>query len=203
MLNEYEYLNNFNWLKLVACSWRQERELRRESSVSTSDFCFFVSSTGQKEPFKGVHVSLRRLCVMTERSSGRADFRLVQQFINLGSSPNNRQDFQHPSSSLASKSTTKEQRQQIILLFFTLYRLHINFLSLMLLLSQIASSSKDEVKKLRKPIKFGWQKGACGTGIDYFFLPPAVAAPRHKKCSRLFLRSTPVIFLPALTTEQN
>ncbi len=47
----------------------------------------------------------------TGRSSGRAVFRLVQQFINLGSSPNNRQDFQHPSSSLASKSTTKEQRQ--------------------------------------------------------------------------------------------
>ncbi len=74
------------------------------------------------------------------RSSGRAVFRLVQQFINLGSLPNNRQDFQHPSSSLASQTTTKEQRQHILLLlFFTLY-LHINLFFLMLL-SQIAPSS--------------------------------------------------------------
>ncbi len=50
-----------------------------------------------------------RLC--HGRSSGQAVLKLVLQFINLGSSPNNRQDFQHPSSSLASKSTTKKQRQ--------------------------------------------------------------------------------------------
>ncbi len=80
------------------------------------------------------------------QSSGRAVFRLVQQFINLGSSPNNRQDLQHSSSSLASKSTTKEQRQQIFFLPFFTHYLHIIF-SLMPLLSQIAPSSIDLSRK--------------------------------------------------------
>ena len=41
------------------------------------------------------------------------------QFINLVSSPNNRQDFQHPCSSLASKNTTKEKDNRKLIIFFS------------------------------------------------------------------------------------
>ena len=88
----------------------------------------------------GLFLALGALdCTMDESQSSSGFDDLSNNFLHRFYTQHTDKTCKSPSSSLASKITTKEKTQQNLLLFFHLL-LHIIFL-LMLLLSQIASSS--------------------------------------------------------------